>query len=247
MLAIWAVALALGGCSCEDELILVKRPRAEGVTDTHAKLAPCEDADGDGFGEGLGCAGADCDDADPAIGSSGERSCYTGPEGTEGIGACHAGRQTCSDGAWQPCTGQTLPSAEACDGIDNDCDGQLDEGLTRACYTGPEGTEGVAACAPGVQTCVAGTWSDCVGEVHPTDEECDGQDNDCDGRADEDLLQSCYDGPPGTEGVGLCARGSQVCDLGAWRPCVGQILPATELCDGLDNDCDGQVDEGLSR
>lgn len=56
------------------------------------------------------------------------RSCYTGPEGTEGIGICKAGSQICSSGVWGSCVGETLPSIEICDGIDNDCDTLTDEG-----------------------------------------------------------------------------------------------------------------------
>jgi len=56
--------------------------------------------------------------------------------------------------------------------------------------------------------------------------------------------QSCYDGPGGTEGVGLCKAGSQACasDGASWEPCTGEVLPQVEDCaSGLDQDCDGQV------
>src|SRR5689334_3473492 len=51
------------------------------------------------------------------------KSCYTGAPGTENVGACKSGVTTCSaDGlSWGPCVGETDPTAETCDGIDNDC------------------------------------------------------------------------------------------------------------------------------
>ena len=54
---------------------------------------------------------------------------------------------------------------------------------------------------------------------------------------------SCYDGPPGTEGVATCKAGVHVCDATAsWGPCTGQVLPLTESCNGADDDCDGVID-----
>ena len=68
----------------------------------------------------------DCDGAvDEGLGAS---ACYTGPGGTEGVGQCSAGTQTCTNGAWGICTGEVLPTAETCNGLDDDCDGITDEG-----------------------------------------------------------------------------------------------------------------------
>src|SRR5262245_65126764 len=56
-------------------------------------------------------------------------------------------------------------------------------------------------------------------------------------------MAPCYSGPPGTEGVGQCAAGTQTCnpDGMAYGPCIGEILPAAEICDAAmhDENCDG--------
>ncbi len=151
----------------------------------------------------------------------------------------------------------TNGGVEICDGNDNDCDGATDEDaagqpLTQACYTGPAGTEGQGICRGGTQTCTNGAFGSCSGEVTPGTESCNGQDDDCDGATDEDaagqpLTQACYTGPAGTEGEGTCHGGTQTCTNGIFGGCSGQVTPASETCDNLDNDCDGATDEDFDK
>lgn len=56
-------------------------------------------------------------------------NCYTGPLGTREVGTCRAGTRTCQSGLFGACLGQTLPATESCDGRDEDCDGQPDDGV----------------------------------------------------------------------------------------------------------------------
>jgi hypothetical protein len=100
---------------------------------------------------------------------------------------------------WGACGGATLPQAEACNGVDDDCNGRVDDGVgctcapnaTRSCYGGAPGTAGVGACRAGTQRCDArgASWGSCAGEVLPQPESCNRIDDDCNGRVDE--LPSC--------------------------------------------------------
>ncbi|MCB9643745.1 MAG: hypothetical protein H6728_11790 [Myxococcales bacterium] len=187
------------------------------------------------------------DDCDGMVDEGLTQSCYSGAAGTEGTGLCKGGTQTCTAGQWGTCVGEVVPTTETCNNKDDNCDGMVDEGLTQSCYSGPAGTAGKGACKGGTQTCNAGQWDTCVGEVTPTTETCNNKDDDCDGKTDEAVTQSCYNGPAGTAGKGLCKSGTQTCTAGQWGTCVGEVAPATETCNNKDDDCDGKIDETVTK
>jgi len=197
-------------------------------------------------------------------------SCYSGPEATLGVGLCAAGLRTCNeDGmSWGTCVGEVLPATETCNTPgDDDCDGEPNEdgpgcscvaGEEVSCYSGPPSTKNVGPCKAGTQTCKPdGTgYGPCEGEVTPVAESCNTAiDDDCDGELNEegdacvcvpDSQSSCFEGPAGTEGVGMCQAGLRTCnELGtAWGACEGQVLPETESCNTQgDDDCDGLTNE----
>ncbi|MDD9952431.1 MAG: SBBP repeat-containing protein [Zetaproteobacteria bacterium] len=172
------------------------------------------------------------------------------------VGICKRGEQTCGDsGKWGECNGATLPATESCNGKDDDCDGRTDnkpgsqDSLTKSCYSGkPASTQGVGECKGGQQTCTNGSWGGCKGEITPADkDDCNDKDDDCDGKVDEDFKsQDCYRaGALEQGGVGACKKGKTACENGK-NVCNGDVAPTKETCNGLDDDCDGEIDEGLT-
>jgi streptogramin lyase len=200
--------------------------------------------------------------------------CYSGPQGTAGRGICRQGLQSCVGGTWSTCQGEVVPGIEVCDGLDNDCNGQVDEGVKNKC--GQCGAEPAEICSNGLD-------DDCDGVIdNPTtcNQNCNGAGGpNC--NCDQRLHQPCYSGPPWTAGKGICHGGFADCiDTGGvwnWGTCVGEqgpaakddcgplgtgngidencdgviddgckipCTPTTEVCDGIDNNCNGVVDEG---
>ncbi len=126
------------------------------------------------------------------------RSCYSGPGGTQGVGACRAGAQFCLNGSFTSCSGEVTPNREACNGVDDDCNGTVDDALgTTTCGTG--------ACRTTVAACTAGLPTACVPGL-PMVETCNGIDDDCDGAIDEDGCACVHVAPLGLDtnpGTGL--------------------------------------------
>jgi MYXO-CTERM domain-containing protein len=184
-----------------------------------------------------------------ALDASGGGACNDGETQMQGCGNCGMQTRSCEGGVWGdygecsnegPCAagdmrtsvcGNCGSSVEVCSDQctwmpQGEC---MDEGEcardskeTEMC----EGDAGVRtrSCS---ETCEWSDFGECV-----SDAVCE-----------EGELRTCYDGPSGTEGVGVCRAGRQRCEDGAWSACQGQIVPANELCtDARDNDCDGQVD-----
>ena len=159
-------------------------------------------------------------------------------------GECRRGILRCRDGAIV-CDGELLPSGETCNGVDDDCDGEVDEvaDLQAAGIVGGDCGVDIGECVAGVRVCVDGGVV-CEGQLSAGPETCDGLDNDCDGATDEfdDLAQAGLAGGRCGVDQGECIFGISVCEAGI-LVCDGAIAAVDELCDGLDNDCDGGVDE----
>jgi hypothetical protein len=138
----------------------------------------------------------------------------------------------------------------------------------KACYEGdPKSLKPGVACKSGKRSCTGGVQSECVGQVLPKTEVCNLEDDDCNGVIDDiasndpvltefseagldppiEAGATCY-----TQGsaVGICAAGRNGCDMDGKPTCLpivkldpdGGVSPYAEVCNGLDDDCDGTLD-----
>ncbi len=156
--------------------------------------------------------------------------------------------------------GEPFPGAEICDGLDNDGNGIIDDNAT--CPPGDVCVNGACTpsmpgipcmsdgeCAPG-DICLNGICSP-GGGCQPSPEVCDAIDNDCNGIIDDNATCAngdvCVNGAcmPSVPGIPCmsdseCAPGD-ICLNGICSP--GFCQPASEVCDGIDNDCNGIIDD----
>ncbi len=158
--------------------------------------------------------------------------------------------------------GTTHPGAiEICDGIDNNCNGEIDEGVGETFYADMDAdgfgndSETLEACeAPENYIPVGNDCDDQNPSVNPAAAElCDGIDNNCDGITDDANEGNWYpdlDGDGFGESSGLvvgCSPGDDYVQLGGdcddTNPEVNPL--GVELCDNIDNDCDSEIDEGV--
>ena len=187
---------------------------------------------------------------------------YPGAEGTEDVGPCKAAVRTCKeDGTWGKCEGAVEPilenTNELCsNGIDDDCDGIIDNGIDNICKGGsapsddeePEEDEedddsDVEHCDTVCSTLVEIENNGCLSPMVSEAEAglCNGQDDDCDGKIDEGCpcqpgtTQKCFSGKPANRNVGICSDGEMTCKgksmramTGDWgdSECVNDIKPS---------------------
>ncbi len=172
-------------------------------------------------------------------------------------GICGAGTVLCGSDAQAACSSApgnsgSKAQAEICNGLDDNCNGSTDEGFEFGGVALGGACPAVGVCGPGTVVCGpsgAATCSTHLTQAGP--ELCNGLDDDCDGATDEQLSwQGSALGTP-CDGTGACGMGVVECGSAGQVTCSTNpdgSSPQTkaEVCNGLDDDCDGQIDNGIA-
>ncbi|MDO8526488.1 MAG: MopE-related protein [Deltaproteobacteria bacterium] len=168
--------------------------------------------------------------AHPDVVTAERIKCHVGE--MRSCGACDLGKQYCgADGFWE----------SSCLLNENDRYKIVED-------DNPDGLHPVGECHVYGYCSFAWEWI-YFNEYGGSEEICDSKDNDCDGMTDEGddgmpLTGEIYPFPPETKWVSFCRPGWGECQNGAWVETTARYLgPGTEICDRIDDDCDGMTDE----
>ncbi len=175
-----------------------------------------------------------------------------------GTGACGSGIVECRNGAAvcssNPDGSATAAKPEVCNGLDDDCNGQTDEGFSLSGLPIGAPCQGNGQCGLGTVVCVKGQALCSSNPGGPastaTPEVCNGKDDDCDGITDDGIALGGLPLGASCVSAGICGAGKVVC--GAEDQAVCSSAPgnpgsaaSAELCNGIDDNCDGKTDEGF--
>jgi uncharacterized repeat protein (TIGR01451 family) len=185
-----------------------------------------------------------CDSVDNDCNGMADDGFAIGQACSEGTGACEvAGTIVCDGVGGAKCSASPgMSSQEICDALDNDCDGVDDNGFN----VGAPCSAGVGACeVTGAIVCDGMGSAKCSATPGVSSQEiCDALDNDCDGVTDNGFNL----GTPCSAGVGECeVTGTIACDGAGGAKCnAAPGMSSQEICDALDNDCNGVIDNGFN-